>query len=495
MSILEGEYLEDFISTVGSVVEYPKAIGGKLIHATVADVTDLTKNIYIVNRGMYFPLKFNKVNELNKDIYYYDLYNADFTIKSSKQLYTSKDLIESRTIFTTSVYVYESNPIPAPASVPVSVPAPVPVPVPAPVPVSTMKLTDFILEINRDSELFKEYPKPTTGRLIPATIDDVTNPEKKLYILDKNMHAESTDIYIPLKFKFADTNVNFYDLYKPDFTTKVNKEIQTRKITIADKIARELVFVYDSTPVTASFIFDFDCTLTVRHLFYFLNNLAEFKKLYSTELTSISISEDVINNIYIFARYHLKLDDTSSTINEVEGKELFIKIIFGSQERIEILKNMFTDIGTDNLYIASRGIKDQIIKTLDFVGLGGLIKSENITGGGTEKTKILNDHIVKENVFYVDDDNTEHLDFVRVLGTNLRLTRENTSINTYTHIPTNTTYKFYKNLVKNTGGGIKNEILTRLATDIFPILTQSGGGKDYYKLYLKYKSKYINLKK
>ncbi len=485
---ISSERLSDFLAELKKnktlVNKYPAPTTGRLIPATVTDVIDTEKNLYIVDIPIYestekstinIPLKFKEQYNTSGGVvvYTYYLYNSDFSAKADKEIQTRKITMEDK-IMSNNIFVY----------------------------ITDVKLSDFLAELKKSKTLVNKYPAPTTGRLIPATVTDVIDTEKNLYIVDIPIYGstEKSTINIPLKFKeqyntSGGVVVYTYYLYNSDFSAKADKEIQTRKITMEDKITSKNVFVYDSTPVSASFIFDFDCTLTVRHLYYFLNNLSIFKELYSKLLNDIDINDVNIEQLHAFAKYHLKLDTVSSSLDLTTGKELFIKIIFGSQDRIEILRKMFTDIGKDNLYIASRGIKEQIIKTLDFVGLDGLIKSENITGGNINKTIILKEHIIKENVFYADDDNEEHNNFVQEFSDNLMISHYNDLIYTYTYIPAGTKYKFYKNLVKNIGGGIPNDVLPTLATSIFPVLTQAGGGKDYYKLYLKYKTKYLNLRK
>ena len=67
------------------------------------------------------------------------------------------------------------------------------------------------------------------------------------------------------------------------------------------------------------------------------------------------------------------------------------------------LKEMFQAIGKDNLYIASKGVKKQIIKVLEYVGLGDYVNNEHITGGeGTgieRKVNVLNRLFVNNNIF------------------------------------------------------------------------------------------------
>lgn len=55
----------------------------------------------------------------------------------------------------------------------------------------------------------------------------------------------------------------------------------------------------------------------------------------------------------------------------------FIKLIFGGISRVRAMTDMFERIGKDNLYIASRGVKSQIIKLLNYLGMEGYYDPHN----------------------------------------------------------------------------------------------------------------------
>ena len=64
----------------------------------------------------------------------------------------------------------------------------------------TEKLSDLIKKLIKSSSSILQYPNPI--KMIPATVDNVTDFTKKLYIVEKSTFAttEQPDLYIPLKY-------------------------------------------------------------------------------------------------------------------------------------------------------------------------------------------------------------------------------------------------------------------------------------------------------
>jgi len=243
--------------------------------------------------------------------------------------------------------------------------------------------------------------------------------------------------------------------------------------------------------VLQSYVFDFDCTLTTRHLYYFVNNLSNFIQVFPDVTSETRLTLAQINRLHGWINDYFSGRDSFFT-NHSQNKEQFINLIFGNEKRITKLGNMFKAIGINNLYIASRGIKEQIIKVLDLVGLGGYVKQENITGGEVNKVHVLNRLISLGNVFYADDDSEEHGVFVSSHGL-VFVDKENNfmryNYNSYKYI----FYNFAPRV--NNPGGILEEMLEKIPT----FVTEMRGGSDkyydkYYDKYLKYKNKYLTLK-
>jgi hypothetical protein len=140
-------------------------------------------------------------------------------------------------------------------------------------------------------------------------------------------------------------------------------------------------------PTKNAFVFDFDCTITSKHFFYFTHDYETFKKMYP------------------YVSYPTNETDTNETD--------MINMIMGGEERIRLIKNMINTLVSKNceVHIASRGVKKDIIEFLKKIGIIN-IADDHITGGETPKIEVLQKLIATKNVFYADDDKDEHSLFV-----------------------------------------------------------------------------------
>jgi hypothetical protein len=152
-----------------------------------------------------------------------------------------------------------------------------------------------------------------------------------------------------------------------------------------------------------NFVFDFDCTLTYTHFYYFTNDLDTYCKKFKVEQT------DKIKNLQVSIIKYLK-EDTKINLYLLEQ---FIELIFGGNDRLKMIKQFLCKLNLNNVYIASRGNKNDICKCIDLCGIK--ISHNNIFGNETPKVNVINNLINKGNVFYVDDDRFEHIEFIRNL--------------------------------------------------------------------------------
>jgi hypothetical protein len=152
-----------------------------------------------------------------------------------------------------------------------------------------------------------------------------------------------------------------------------------------------------------NFVFDFDCTLTYTHFYYFTNDLDTYCKKFKVEQT------DKIKNLQVSIIKYLK-EDTKINLYLLEQ---FIELIFGGNDRLKMIKQFLCKLNLNNVYIASRGNKNDICKCVDLLGIK--ISHNNIFGNETPKVNVINNLINKGNVFYVDDDRFEHIEFIRNL--------------------------------------------------------------------------------
>lgn len=158
-----------------------------------------------------------------------------------------------------------------------------------------------------------------------------------------------------------------------------------------------------------SFIFDFDCTITYTHFYYFTHDLDTYCKKFKIEQT------DKIKWLQIIIIKYLKEDHYIP----LEYFSIFVNLIFGSNERLRLIKKFLNKLNLENVYIASRGDKNDICKCIDLLGIK--IPHDNVFGNETPKINVINNLIDKGNVFYVDDDRQEHIEFIKDFETDSRI--------------------------------------------------------------------------
>ncbi|ARF10018.1 protein kinase [Indivirus ILV1] len=220
-------------------------------------------------------------------------------------------------------------------------------------------------------------------------------------------------------------------------------------------------------------VFDFDCTLTSKHLY---KSLRENTNMH-----------DLI----------LKLKPNQN--NEKYKNDIieYVNDIFGGIERIAKLKSLFSNLKDANidLYISSRGVVAEIASALLAVDLYSYfqkIYGITETNGGQNKTKLIYGLYDKYNeIIYIDDNHSEHNDFKNSLGK-----PENKSSNEKTIVYEfdNMKYIFIQSLTYE-NGGINDTHMELIKTLTIP--SQKGGytqHNKYYKKYIKYKYKYLSLK-
>jgi len=119
--------------------------------------------------------------------------------------------------------------------------------------------------------------------------------------------------------------------------------------------------------------------------------------------------------------------------------EQFIELIFGGNYRLKMIKEFLCKLNLKNVYIASRGNKNDICKCIDLLGIK--ISHNNIFGNETPKVNVITNLINIGNVFYIDDDRQEHMEFIKNFETyfNFPFT---------TGIKNNNNYVFMNSLMK-----------------------------------------------
>lgn len=169
------------------------------------------------------------------------------------------------------------------------------------------------------------------------------------------------------------------------------------------------------------FVFDFDCTITFTHWFYFVHDFDKYKTLYNVPSCLGKLSKLVKENRKL-------------TLYE---KSILIKYIMGGYERINMLKSFLAILIRDgySLFIASRGYVEDILYLLK---LSGLNVFRYINAHSSEHKNISKDKFLFNlyqrgytKIRYVDDNNEEHnkLNLENVdyfyYGSNVNLQKEN----------------------------------------------------------------------
>jgi predicted HAD superfamily phosphohydrolase YqeG len=153
-------------------------------------------------------------------------------------------------------------------------------------------------------------------------------------------------------------------------------------------------------------VFDFDCTITTKHWYWFTTDLSTFVQKFGDISDQFNCREKILECLKTKITYTLSF-----------GERNWIMMSFlGGYDRMAYLKDMFKTLTTNGctLYILSRGNKSHIDTFLNITGLNLYFSSENVYGHEMRKDLFLKKLINKyEKVTYIDDDDTEHLAFLR----------------------------------------------------------------------------------
>ena len=219
-------------------------------------------------------------------------------------------------------------------------------------------------------------------------------------------------------------------------------------------------------------VFDFDCTLTTKHLFYFMHpRVGNHEDLKLSDQTMDIIQSDV----ELFKNHIMGkgIKNNDYTLSDIE-KSVLINEFFGGEERLSLLKKKLKELKKNgcDIIIASYGFKKEIIRLLMHVGLNDMFDEiyghKELKG---PKRNLLNDKIkLYKHLYYLDDDNAEHLEFIK--NPDIKPLGEDpyNFYLTYGYNSTNVKYNFVKSLEKN-GKGLSEYDLGKLSTSIESSIT------------------------
>ena len=205
---------------------------------------------------------------------------------------------------------------------------------------------------------------------------------------------------------------------------------------------------------SSCFIFDFDCTLTISHWYYFLENFNHWKQNYENIDENM---ENISNIISKFKYQNFKFELCKYILKNKFPNFLILlrKYFLGDIQRNENLKTFFDliDKSSYDIFIVSRGYKYDIELFLYF------FKFRHIKKVYARK---LNNKYIQKNIYfknlvlkgyniikYIDDDHSDHLEFKKLI-----------KINKY-----NIDYVFY-DLLEKEGTGINLNIIYKLLSNL-----------------------------
>jgi len=154
-------------------------------------------------------------------------------------------------------------------------------------------------------------------------------------------------------------------------------------------------------PAKTVIVFDFDCTLTSIHYYYFRKGLLidPVTKGYDIDPSDLRFLETLK-----ILKLQLEAGETG-----LFAKQAIIDHIFGGAQRFESLCQFLQRLSVQNdLRIASRGNPEQILELLDIIKLRRYFPDNKVTGSETSKVTLIQFLLQHSNVLYVDDDREEH---------------------------------------------------------------------------------------
>jgi len=254
-------------------------------------------------------------------------------------------------------------------------------------------------------------------------------------------------------------------------------------------------------------VFDFDCTLTTKHYYHYINDYKYFRT-----------KEQWKSEVLEFRRDELIHTLNTRAINE-EHKNILINEFFGGEERFNLLVSGINKLRQQGctIIIASRGKKSEIENLLYCIEQSNLFNK--IFDREMDKTKLILTNITNGDykaIYYMDDDSREHEKLLDIIletpiheSSNIffYVNIRSDDIDAPVHVKSNFQYNFYNKLKKEAYGLSKEEIRQILEyinsnayylqeTQIVSSNAQDSSEQTELKQkYLKYKMKYLNLKK
>ena len=244
-----------------------------------------------------------------------------------------------------------------------------------------------------------------------------------------------------------------------------------------------------------AYFFQFERVLTEKSFGdIIVKSHAELLTMYPT-LTISPELHALIRSHYTYARCirtcELHGESTDRCGEPVELPELhretIINNVFGSSDRFNRVRELFQEIGRENLFLYTR----EQLPTLFFLRYIGFCNDDNtgIVDNGKVTDRVYSIAHTKKNSFYVLNNQPIIENILRDEEPQVIGETENTI--TY-RLTLSRIFTYYRTLA--TTGGLLPLAKLNLASLQIGGNSQQGGNKNYYKSYIKYKTKYLKLR-
>ena len=152
-------------------------------------------------------------------------------------------------------------------------------------------------------------------------------------------------------------------------------------------------------------IFDFDCTLTTKHFYHFMN------------INNKILDSKVLEYIDDIDNFKKVIETGCNNITDI-FKQILINEFFGGNERLEKLKEVLQKLKEYNcrIIIASKGKHNQIISLLKCLGLFEMF--DEIHGDLSTKIELIYEKISNKTkyLYYFDDDRRDNDSLIKTYG-------------------------------------------------------------------------------
>jgi len=151
-------------------------------------------------------------------------------------------------------------------------------------------------------------------------------------------------------------------------------------------------------------IFDFDYTITQKHYYHFMRCNTYLRNNYMLDMY-YNYCPDFFDKYKI--NHNLTKYLLDKGFNNNYTKNSFIDYFFGL-DRFNDLNKLFDDIKHHQLYILSKGDKDNILMCLEYIGFNKYFNNDHVFGNEVNKLDKILELIKLDDIIYIDDSHETH---------------------------------------------------------------------------------------